>query len=75
MTIPILKRSLESEELKPGSKSRAKKKRVTMVIPEGVFGGRGKTEFKKTPCRVNHTGINALKRGKQSSITIQRKCA
>ena len=46
-----------------------------MVIPEGVFGGRGKTEFKKTPCRVNHTGINALKRGKQSYITIQRKCA
>jgi len=59
----------------PATGVRTKKKTVTMVIPEGVFGGRGKTEFKKTPSRVTHTGINLKKRGKQSSITIQRKCA
>merc|ERR1719285_949068 len=45
-----------------------------MVIPEGEFGGRGNTQFKKTPSRVTHTGINAKKRGTHSSITLQRKC-
>jgi len=77
VTIPILKRSPQfgTDASKPTSGCRTKKKTVTMVIPEGVFGGRGKTEFKKTPSQVNHTGINLKKRGKQSSITIQRKCA
>jgi len=77
MTVPILKRTLQfgPEASKPASCGRSKKKTVTMVIPKGVFGGRGKTEFKKTPSRVTHTGINFKKRGKQSSITIQRKCA
>jgi len=77
VTIPILKRSPQfgTDASKPTSGCTTKKKTVTMVIPQGVFGGRGKTEFKKTPSQVNHTGINLKKRGKQSSITIQRKCA
>jgi len=77
VTIPILKRSPQfgTDASKPTSGCGTKKKTVTMVIPQGVFGGRGKTEFKKTPSQVKHTGINLKKRGKQSSITIQRKCA
>ena len=77
MTVPILKRfpQFGSDESNRTTESGAKKKNVTIVIPKGMFGGRGKTEYRKTPALVNHTGTKVCKRGKQSSITIQRKCA